>query len=112
MVIPRLLSLLLVRRGFCRDVPLLSRFSVGWGYMLWAFCFCLYASRSGGFATVGVFWVFPANPPLLCFAGAMSALRNPTAHSNDENLTAEEAMRQLMFASMLIKKIYDSVKNG
>ena len=44
--------------------------------------------------------------------GAMSALRNPTAHSNDENLTAEEAMKQLMFASMLMEKIYDSVKNG
>ena len=44
--------------------------------------------------------------------GAFSALRNPPAHSNDENLTAEEAMRQLMFASMLMKKIYDSIKNG
>ena len=38
-------------------------------------------------------------------AGAMSALRNPKAHSNDEVLTAEEAMRRLMFASMLMYKL-------
>lgn len=38
-------------------------------------------------------------------AGAMSALRNPKAHSNDEVLTAEEAMRRLMFASMLMFKL-------
>ena len=38
-------------------------------------------------------------------AGAMSALRNPKAHSNDEVLTAKEAMRRLMFASMLIYKL-------
>lgn len=38
-------------------------------------------------------------------AGAMSALRNPKAHSNDEVLTAEEAMRRLMFASMLMCKL-------
>lgn len=38
-------------------------------------------------------------------AGAMSALRNPKAHSNDEVLTAEEALRRLMFASMLMYKL-------
>ena len=38
-------------------------------------------------------------------AGAMSALRNPKAHSNDEVLTAEEAMRRLMFASMLMYRL-------
>ena len=38
-------------------------------------------------------------------AGAMSALRNPKAHSNDEKLSAEEAMRRLMFASMLMYKL-------
>ena len=38
-------------------------------------------------------------------AGAMSALRNPKAHSNDEVLTSEEAMRRLMFASMLMYKL-------
>lgn len=42
-------------------------------------------------------------------AGAMSALRNPKAHSNDEKLSPEEAMRRLMFASMLMYKI-DEVK--
>lgn len=35
----------------------------------------------------------------------MSALRNPKAHSNDEVLTAEEALRRLMFASMLMYKL-------
>ena len=44
-------------------------------------------------------------------AGAMSALRNPKAHSNDEKLSAEEAMRRLMFASMLMYKIDEAVKN-
>ena len=38
-------------------------------------------------------------------AGAMSALRNPKAHSNDEVLTEEEAMRRLMFVSMLMYKL-------
>lgn len=38
-------------------------------------------------------------------AGAMSALRNPKAHSNDEVLTKDEAMRRLMFASMLMYKL-------
>ena len=38
-------------------------------------------------------------------AGAMSALRNPKAHSNDEILTKGEAIRRLMFASMLMCKL-------
>ena len=37
--------------------------------------------------------------------GAMLALRNPKAHSNSESLSAEEAMRRLMFASMLMYKL-------
>lgn len=44
-------------------------------------------------------------------AGAMSALRNPSAHSNNEKLTAEEAMRRLMFASMLLYKIDEAWTN-
>lgn len=45
-------------------------------------------------------------------AGAMSALRNPKSHSNDERVTVtkEEAMRRLMFASLLMYKIDDAVK--
>lgn len=35
------------------------------------------------------------------FAGAMAALRNPKAHANI-TITAEDAMRRLMFASMLM----------
>lgn len=42
--------------------------------------------------------------------GAMLALRNPKAHSNDVVLTAEESMRRLMFASMLMYKIDEAVK--
>lgn len=42
-------------------------------------------------------------------AGAISALRNPKAHSNDEELSPEEAMRRLMFASMLMYKIDGAV---
>lgn len=44
------------------------------------------------------------------FSGAISALRNPSAHSNDEKLTAEESMRRLMFASMLMYKIDEALK--
>ena len=36
------------------------------------------------------------------FAGAISAFRNPKAHSNQEVLTAKEAMRRIMFASELM----------
>lgn len=42
--------------------------------------------------------------------GAMSALRNPKAHSNI-TISAEEAMRRLMFASMLMYTIDDAVDN-
>ena len=41
--------------------------------------------------------------------GAMSALRNPKAHANIK-LTAEDAMRRIMFASMLMYKIDEAVK--
>lgn len=43
-------------------------------------------------------------------AGAMSALRNPKAHSNNEILTAEEAYRRLATASMLMYAIDEAVK--
>lgn len=41
-------------------------------------------------------------------AGSMSALRNPKAHANIK-LSADDAMRQLMFASMLMFKIDEAV---
>lgn len=41
-------------------------------------------------------------------SGAMSALRNPKAHANI-TITAEDAMRRLMFASMLMYKIDEAV---
>ena len=43
-------------------------------------------------------------------AGAMSALRNPKAHSNSEVLSAEESYRRLATASMLMYAIDDAVK--
>jgi len=43
-------------------------------------------------------------------AGAMSALRNPKAHSNSEILSAEEAYRRLTTASMLMYAIDDALK--
>lgn len=43
-------------------------------------------------------------------AGAMSALRNPKAHSNTITISKEECMRRLMFASMLMYKIDEAVK--
>lgn len=43
-------------------------------------------------------------------AGAMSALRNPKAHSNDVVISKEEAIRRLMFASMLMYKIDEGVQ--
>lgn len=71
--------------------------------------------------------VFSANKPIIMFcnnsaetgkniqkgfmqmlSGAMSALRNPKAHANI-TLTADDAMRQLMFASMLMYKIDEAV---
>lgn len=42
-------------------------------------------------------------------AGAMSALRNPKAHANI-TITEDDAMRRLMFASMLMYKIDEAVK--
>lgn len=42
-------------------------------------------------------------------AGAMSALRNPKAHANIA-ITKDDAMRRLMFASMLMYKIDEAVK--
>lgn len=41
--------------------------------------------------------------------GAMSALRNPKAHSNTVVITQEECVRRLMFASMLMYKIDEVV---
>lgn len=42
-------------------------------------------------------------------SGAMSALRNPKAHANI-TLAKDDAVRQLMFASMLMYKIDEAVK--
>lgn len=44
------------------------------------------------------------------FAGSMAAFRNPSTHSNDEELSSSETMRQLVFASMLMYKIDEAVK--
>ena len=41
-------------------------------------------------------------------AGALSALRNPRVHAN-VSISAEDAMRELMFASMLMYKIDEAV---
>ena len=41
-------------------------------------------------------------------AGAMSALRNPKAHANIP-IEQEDAMRRLIFASMLMYKIDEAV---
>ena len=72
--------------------------------------------------------VFSTNSPLVSFcdqstetgfnkqkgymqmlAGAMSALRNPKAHSNNEIITAEESYRRLATASMLMYAIDEAV---
>lgn len=45
----------------------------------------------------------------LLASGAMAALRNPKSHSNEEVLTAEEAMQRLMFASMLMYWLDESL---
>jgi len=74
--------------------------------------------------------IFTGNPPLLLFrndnsdtakniqegfrfmfAGAMSALRNPKAHSNEEIISAEESLRRLMFASTLMYAVDEAVRN-
>lgn len=41
--------------------------------------------------------------------GAISALRNPKSHSNSEIVSAEEAIRRLMFASMIMYLIDEAV---
>ena len=41
--------------------------------------------------------------------GAISALRNPKCHDNEEIITQEEAMRRLMFASTLMYLIDEAV---
>ncbi len=46
---------------------------------------------------------------MLMAAGAISALRNPKSHANSETVTSEEAMRRLMFASMLMYQIDEAV---
>lgn len=46
---------------------------------------------------------------MMMAAGAMSALRNPKSHANSETVTSEEAMRRLMFASMLMYQIDEAV---
>ena len=43
------------------------------------------------------------------FAGAAAALRNPKAHGND-SITAENAARQLIFASMLMYKLDEALE--
>lgn len=43
------------------------------------------------------------------FAGAVAALRNPKAHEN-ASITAEDAARQLMFASMLMYKLDEALE--
>lgn len=45
---------------------------------------------------------------MMMLSGAMSALRNPKAHANI-TITKEDAMRQLIFASMLMYKIDEAV---
>ena len=39
------------------------------------------------------------------FAGSIAGLRNPKAHTNAVAISAEEAMRRMMFASMLMYKL-------
>ena len=46
----------------------------------------------------------------IMLAISASALRNPKAHSNDVVISKEEAMRRLMYASMLMYKIDEGVK--
>lgn len=46
---------------------------------------------------------------MMMLAGAMTGLRNPKAHDN-LTISEEDAMRQLMFASMLMYKIDEAVE--
>lgn len=41
---------------------------------------------------------------MMMFAGAMSAIRNPKAHEN-MTISKDDAVRKLMFASMLMYKL-------
>jgi len=41
---------------------------------------------------------------MMMFSGAMSAIRNPKAHEN-MTISKEDAVRKLMFASMLMYKL-------
>lgn len=41
-------------------------------------------------------------------AGALAALRNPRVHAN-LSISAEEAMREIIFASMLMHKIDEAI---
>ena len=43
------------------------------------------------------------------FAGAMKGIRNPNAHENTK-IYRDDAIRKLMFASLLMYKIDDAVK--
>ena len=45
---------------------------------------------------------------MMMFSGAMSAIRNPKAHENME-ISKEDAIRKLMFASMLMYKLESSL---
>lgn len=45
-------------------------------------------------------------------SGAMSALRNPKAHSNNIVITAEESARRIMFASMLMYKLDEAFEKN
>lgn len=46
---------------------------------------------------------------MLMFAGSIAALRNPKAHENID-ISSEDAMRQLSFASMLMYKLDEGVR--
>ena len=46
---------------------------------------------------------------MMMAAGAMAALRNPKSHAKSETVNQDEAMRRLMFASMLMYQIDEAV---
>ena len=46
------------------------------------------------------------------FAGSIAGLRNPKAHTNAVAISAEEAMRRMMFASMLMYKLDEVNENN
>ena len=45
------------------------------------------------------------------FAGSISALRNEKAHTKTVKISAAEAMRRLMFASILMYKLDEAEEN-